>query len=106
MKTCNQCKHYRPAVNPETGRQLPSRPGKCDWPIPWPEEWPMAYKWGRGVYPPPPQGLIYNDSRCDHCETFEPAKPSKIEGSGPTDWQGELLDKFIDSNEKAKRNKK
>lgn len=34
LKTCGNCAHYRPNVNPETGRKRPAWAGECAWPRP------------------------------------------------------------------------
>lgn len=41
--TCGNCKHYKPVRNEKTGRVLTSQPGRCAYPVPWPEL-PFAYR--------------------------------------------------------------
>lgn len=34
---CGDCKHFKPARNPETNRPLPSQEGNCTYPVEWPK---------------------------------------------------------------------
>ncbi len=42
------CIHFRPQVNPTTGRTCPAQAGTCawgtDWLATWPKIWPKAYQ--------------------------------------------------------------
>ena len=36
-EACGNCRWYKPATNPQTGRQLPSQDGKCNYSVIWPD---------------------------------------------------------------------
>ena len=73
---CGDCKHYEPARNPETGRQLPSKQGQCTYPVEWPKL-PKAFlnapqRWGcDGRYVEwPIRSKMWRDAT-GPCATFE-----------------------------------
>ena len=73
MKTCRDCRHFVFTVNPETKRRLPSMPGRCIYPVPWPDKWPDVYRQTNG-YRDPERPFAANPypGRCaDRCVCFE-----------------------------------
>lgn len=52
-RRCGTCKWFEFEVGP-TGRKRPSEPGKCKYPVPWPEKWPRAYVNSYGERPKKP----------------------------------------------------
>lgn len=71
--TCKNCKYYEPERNPETGRPLPSKQGRCVYEVDWPDlpdcfmeealsgRSRIQYPYRRGMWPL--QG--------EHCKTWE-----------------------------------
>ncbi len=71
---CGTCLHYEPTRNPETGRPLPTRGGRCRYPVKWPVL-PDAYKeyaWGSSgsCYRLPYPQTVYTSSY-DNCPTWQ-----------------------------------
>ncbi len=72
-KRCGTCKHFAHKLSARN-RKLPSRLGKCDWPIPWPDVWPTSYlRWG-GMHPLRPEPLAMWPGDGARCECWEPGK--------------------------------
>ena len=78
---CADCKHYEPARNPDTGRQLPSQAGDCVYPVAWPKL-PKAFLPDRWTYYGssmrvqfPMRQKMWRDNNSP-CDTFE-ARPAK-----------------------------
>ena len=82
---CADCKHYEPARNPDTGRQLPSQAGDCVYPVEWPklpkaflpDRWHCYGSMGVVQYP---QRLSMWKENDEPCETFE-ARPPKAKAA-------------------------
>ena len=70
---CADCKHFKPARNPDTGRGLPSKPGKCGYEVEWPKlpDAYLVYGWGdrRTALYPRPDTVMPKKER--YCATFE-----------------------------------
>jgi hypothetical protein len=69
MMACGDCKHFEPQRNELTGRPMPSYPGRCTYPVQWPEV-PDSYLqvWGRLNVPSP---LPVWRHSCKSCKMFE-----------------------------------
>ena len=70
------CKWFEAHRNPDTGRVCPSQAGKCTWPVPWPEKWPLAFwnrDWSSRIVPPrPPVSTgIWGSGKSENCPCFE-----------------------------------
>lgn len=72
-KYCGICKYFEPTRNPETGRPMPSKPGKCTYKVSWPPL-PQSYYVG-SVVPYPCKGEVYKFSG-QKCLVFERKKGS------------------------------
>ena len=82
---CGDCKHYEPARNPDTGRQLPSKEGHCMYQVEWPKL-PKSFlpdRWhcyGNMRVVQYPQRLAMWKNNDERCETFE-ARPPKAKAA-------------------------
>lgn len=78
---CGNCRHWLPHRNPETQYPMPSKPGKCGYPIPpWPQL-PAAYNSAsfgtREPKPEWPRPFAVRESHGTNCKTWSPKKRAK-----------------------------
>jgi hypothetical protein len=69
---CGKCRWYEPARNPDTGRPLPSKDGRCNYPIMWPIS-PKSLIWS----PPTRIRMWRADNR--PCACFEAKAKAKAD---------------------------
>lgn len=72
-RTCGQCVHFRPVINPATKRALISSAGSCAWSPP-DFEWSMAYTQLHRHSDPlatVSRGGVWNKQNADDCKTFK-----------------------------------
>jgi len=67
-KCCGTCEHFAFALS-VTNRNLPLRPGSCQWPVPWPGAWPVAYR--HRVFMPHP--VVMYPREGGNCECYAEA---------------------------------
>jgi hypothetical protein len=78
LAICGNCKHYEPYRDSQTGREHPSKQGRCGWK---PNiNWPMAYRrkgygWGEQVPLLYPVG-VWPDTDASSCACFSPNETS------------------------------
>jgi len=72
MTCCRDCNHFEFAINPETKRRFPSMPGRCKYPVPWPDRWPDVYRWPGDNGPQRPYPAYpYPGRDASRCACFE-----------------------------------
>ena len=76
--TCGECVHYRPNINPKTGRKRPAQKGSCGWPVC--EQLPILPPWVHVMLGNADRWPYSRDA--EQCRVFR-AKPEKPAQTAP-----------------------
>jgi hypothetical protein len=70
---CGDCVHYRPIINRDTGRVLPSKGGMCAWKakVIWPMSVLRDSAWGIDKEPIIPKCDVRRWTKADACKCWE-----------------------------------
>ena len=71
-RRCGNCRHYKPARNPDTGRVLPSKIGACGYEVKWPTL-PMCFRdpWRRDRVNLPRCNPVWRGASANDCPVWE-----------------------------------
>lgn len=75
-RRCGTCRHYQKTRNPDTGRALPSKAGKCAYPVEWPEL-PICFStgsYGRCAVEWPRRNEVWPGTVANQCAFWEDEK--------------------------------
>ena len=89
MRAHGDCLHFRPYINPDTGRVCPSQAGRCAamdaWLAKWPKEWPWSFLDHCDQIPrPPAASAVWTRGNASGCLFYRPKPTKPPRTTGPT----------------------